>query len=247
MGERFHPYRRLITDRFFGEFPRQSPGRRALDLGCGTGAMALRLAAAGFETLGVDHSPEMLAIARADADARGLEDGLELRIGDVTALDVEDDSVDLVTCQGVLHHLAATAPAVAEMARVLRPGGLFYIAEPTVGSSLAIRLWDRYAAGRLTAHDHHRDARGGGTAPTPEHDEGLIDAAALSAELDGEGLEHDLHFFPYLDGLHRIRPAPLQSLIFHASSRPWRNRSGTLGVFFGRRPAWPSAPAGYRR
>ncbi|GIF68354.1 hypothetical protein Ais01nite_63890 [Asanoa ishikariensis] len=93
------------------------PTGRALDAACGTGRHAAFLAAGGHTVLGVDSSPDMLAYARRNApEAEFVE-------GDLRDLPVPDASVDLVTCALALTHLPALAPAFAEFARVLRPGG----------------------------------------------------------------------------------------------------------------------------
>jgi SAM-dependent methyltransferase len=89
----------------------------ALDAGCGTGRHAAYLALLGHEVIGVDTSPEMLALARETVpDAEFYE-------ADLHDLPVDDDSVDLVVCAIVLSHVPDLAPALAEFVRVLRPDG----------------------------------------------------------------------------------------------------------------------------
>lgn len=100
-----------------------SPGR-ALDAGCGTGRHAAHLAALGHEVVGVDASEPMLAVAR-----RKLPDA-DLRVGDLTALPLEDASVDGAVCALALSHLSALGSAVAELGRVLRPGGRLIVSNP---------------------------------------------------------------------------------------------------------------------
>ncbi|MGX9882777.1 methyltransferase domain-containing protein [Streptomyces sp. NPDC002276] len=99
-------------------------GERALDIGSGTGSTTRELAAAvgdGGSALGVEPNPGLRTIAQeraaeADNPARFTD-------GDALSLPVPDASVDLVWCERVLQHLAEPDKAVAEMARVLRPGG----------------------------------------------------------------------------------------------------------------------------
>lgn len=105
------------------------PPRRALDLACGTGAAALALAAAGAEVVGVDRSPQMLAIARAKARDRGLTvsfvqaDLRELR----SALSPQPLGFDLIVClYDSLNYLTGDNDLVRVLAaagRLLRPGG----------------------------------------------------------------------------------------------------------------------------
>ncbi|MFE9597918.1 methyltransferase domain-containing protein [Streptomyces hokutonensis] len=99
-------------------------GERALDIGSGTGSTTRELAAAVGSTgsaLGVEPNPGLRAIAQE----RAAEAGNPARFtdGDALSLPVPDASVDVVWCERVLQHLAEPDKAVAEMARVLRPGG----------------------------------------------------------------------------------------------------------------------------
>lgn len=99
----------------------------ALDAACGTGRHAARLVAKGHRTLGVDRSGAMLARARSKVPEA------EFRRGELGALPVDSASVDVAICALALTHLADPAPAIAELARVVRPGGRVVItdAHPT--------------------------------------------------------------------------------------------------------------------
>lgn len=90
---------------------------RALDAACGTGRWTARLEARGHEVTGVDSSTEMLALASERSPAA------DLREGRLEALPVEDDDFDLAVCALALTHLPELGPAIAELARVVRPGG----------------------------------------------------------------------------------------------------------------------------
>ena len=109
---------------------RRAPGARALDIGCGTGAMSFRLASHGFDVIGLDHSPDMLAIAQEKASSSGMNGVVRFVLGDAEELPFPDAGFDVVTCEGVLHHLVELTPCVDEIARTMAPGGLVYIAEP---------------------------------------------------------------------------------------------------------------------
>jgi SAM-dependent methyltransferase len=98
--------------------------QRVLDVGCGPGDAVLALTddlAAGGEVVGVDASKEMLAVARSRARAVGCRVRFEL--GDALALDEPDESFDVVRSERTLQWLRDPGAAVAEMARVVRPGG----------------------------------------------------------------------------------------------------------------------------
>jgi ubiquinone/menaquinone biosynthesis C-methylase UbiE len=98
------------------------PIRSLLDLGTGTGRM-LELFGADIERgLGLDLSLDMLALARARLDRAGLRH-CSVRYGDIYDLALPRDSFDVVIIHQVLHFLDDSARAIAEAARVLRPGG----------------------------------------------------------------------------------------------------------------------------
>jgi ubiquinone/menaquinone biosynthesis C-methylase UbiE len=96
----------------------------ALDAGCGTGALAFALAPHVAEVVGVDTRADYLDAARANAteNARFVE-------GDVMELPFGYAEFDLVCCHRVLHHVRRPELAVAELARVARPGGKVFIAD----------------------------------------------------------------------------------------------------------------------
>jgi ArsR family transcriptional regulator len=100
-----------------------------LDIGTGTGRL-LELAAPRAErALGVDMSRDMLALARARLAERGLADRATVRQADMYRLPFADASFDAVAMQMVLHYAEEPAAALAEAARVLRPGGTLLIAD----------------------------------------------------------------------------------------------------------------------
>jgi len=96
------------------------------DLGCGTGATLAALAPFVSRVVGVDGSEEMLAAARQRvAD----ETNVDLHAGALEALPLESGSLDAATMMLVLHHLPSPAEALAEAARVLKPGGRLLIVD----------------------------------------------------------------------------------------------------------------------
>jgi len=98
------------------------PGERVLDLATGTGITAIAARERGAQVTGVDLTPELLAVAKKNAEREGFGD-VDFREGDAEALPFADGSFDVVlsTCG---HMFAADQPAVAgELARVTRPGG----------------------------------------------------------------------------------------------------------------------------
>ncbi|MBU8538290.1 ArsR/SmtB family transcription factor [Falsiroseomonas tokyonensis] len=106
------------------------PGQidRLLDIGSGTGRLLEVLAARCGSALGVDASREMLALARARLSERGLNH-CAVRQADMYRLPLPDAGFDAVTLQMVLHYAEDPAAALAEAARVLKPGGSLLVVD----------------------------------------------------------------------------------------------------------------------
>jgi ubiquinone/menaquinone biosynthesis C-methylase UbiE len=103
-----------------------SAGERVLDVGCGSGAVTRDIARRVGEhglAVGLDPSPELLALARRLAEGAGLDDRTEFREGNALRLPFPDGSFDVVVCATVLSHVPEGEAAIPELARVLRPGG----------------------------------------------------------------------------------------------------------------------------
>lgn len=98
-------------------------GKAVLDLGCGGGFMAEALAKRGATVIGVDPAEAAVDAARAHAGGEGL--AIDYRVGSGEAIPVVDRGVDCVVCVDVLEHVADVDRVLDEIARVLRPGGLF--------------------------------------------------------------------------------------------------------------------------
>ncbi len=103
-------------------------GLRVADIGTGTGILAQELAQLGIEVIAVDHSQRMLEAAQQKLEAAGAA-GVESRTGDAGALPLADGEVDAAFAHMVLHYLPSPADAVAEMARIVRPGGRVIIVD----------------------------------------------------------------------------------------------------------------------
>lgn len=122
---------RSFRDRIL-RFAELVPGQSVLDVGCGTGSLAIaakRQVGPKGAVCGVDASPEMLARARAKSRKAGLE--IDFRQAPAQALPFPDAQFDVVLNTLMLHHLprASREQCVAEMKRVLRPGGRLVIVE----------------------------------------------------------------------------------------------------------------------
>jgi SAM-dependent methyltransferase len=120
--------------RLFGSFYRgvasdvaaTAPPRAAvLEVGCGPGHLSIDLARHGLTVTGLDLDPAMIERARSNAegDAPTMGPGPTFVLGDVAALPFEDASFDLVVSTLSMHHWSEPTAGLAEIARVLRPGG----------------------------------------------------------------------------------------------------------------------------
>lgn len=103
-----------------------SPGRRVMEVGCGTGLFTAVFAASGASLLATDVSDALLERARS----RGLPANVELKVARFEDLTITE-TFDAVIGSSVLHHLDLNA-ALGQIARLLRPGGLITFAEPNM-------------------------------------------------------------------------------------------------------------------
>lgn len=126
---------------------RPRPGERLLDVGCGTGAFLALLgrSGSGAGAVGVDPSTAMLTHAVRSRR------GYRLAAGGAEALPFKASTFDAVVSTSALHFVPAPHAALAEMARVVRPGGRVVITD-WCADYLSIRLLDRWLALRDPAH-----------------------------------------------------------------------------------------------
>ena len=106
--------------------PHLEPGMRLIDLGCGPGTISVGLAAAVAPGAlhGIDMEPSQIEMASAAAKAGGHGKAV-FQVGDATDLPFEDASFDVAHCHALLNHAPDTQAVLAEVKRVLKPGGLF--------------------------------------------------------------------------------------------------------------------------
>lgn len=153
-----------------------APPADVVDLGCGTGTLSVLLAGAGHRVVGVDLSIEMVARARAKADAAGV--AASFHHGDAAAPPVPPRSADVVLVRHLLWTLPDPPQALADWSRLLRPGGVLVLIEGR---------WS--AAGGSDGGDHEAELRR--TLPWF----GGVDAETLSAAVrpwTADVVVHDL-------------------------------------------------------
>ncbi|MGD9571428.1 MAG: methyltransferase domain-containing protein [Thermoleophilia bacterium] len=199
-----------------GEWKRRSfdlldprPGAVLLDLGCGTGEDVLALAdrvAPGGRALGIDRSATMIVEARRRAGGRSDVGFLQ---GDALDLPLPDADVDGARAERVLLHVEDPADVIAEMMRVLRPGGRIVVAEPDwstlvvdaplpeAGRAIAVAAAGRFRS-PFVGHTLRRLLRAAGAADVtvaartllihdPDAAEGLFQFADAAARAVAEG------------------------------------------------------------
>jgi ubiquinone/menaquinone biosynthesis C-methylase UbiE len=103
-------------------------GSRVLDVACGPGFLTMAFAARCWHAVGVDATEPFLAMARAEAEHRGLRN-VEFRAGNAEQLPFGDGSFDLVSCRAAFHHFARPVHVLAEMTRVAAARGRLLIAD----------------------------------------------------------------------------------------------------------------------
>ena len=126
-----------------------SGDERVLDVGTGTGAVALALAPLVREVVGLDQSEERLAVAREDAP-----DNVTFVAGEASRIPFEIGTFDLVTCVRTLHHVRRPEVVIAELVRVTRLGGRMLVVDQLapVEPLEALEL-DRFERARDPSHN----------------------------------------------------------------------------------------------
>lgn len=195
-------------------------GGRWLDVGCGTGALAEAiLAHAGpAEVVGIDASEGFVAHARERLpDAR-----LRFEVGDAQALPFAAGRFDAAVSGLVLNFLPDPPAALAEMARVVRPGGTVavYVWDYAEGMQLMRYFWDAAAALDPAAHDLDEGRRFPVCRPEPLErlfrDAALRDVAVQAIEVPTEFRDFDDYWAPF-EGAQG--PAPSYAMALAAEAR----------------------------
>ncbi len=146
--------------------------KSVLDLGCAGGFMAEALTGKGARVTGIDPAPQAIDAARRHAEHSGHTIRYDVGVGE--SLPYADEAFDAVVCVDVLEHVSDLFRVLAEIERVLKPGGVFLF--DTINRNLFSKSRD----------DHHRRERSaspaeGNTRP------GAVHQAGGTARLDDEG------------------------------------------------------------
>ncbi|MEM6372913.1 MAG: bifunctional 2-polyprenyl-6-hydroxyphenol methylase/3-demethylubiquinol 3-O-methyltransferase UbiG [Pseudomonadota bacterium] len=111
-------------------------GKSVLDLGCAGGFMAEAIAEMGAQVSGLDPAQDAIEAASRHAETSGLDIRYDVGVGE--EMPYADDTFDIVVCVDVLEHVSDLGRVLAEVARVLRPGGLFLY--DTINRNLVARF-----------------------------------------------------------------------------------------------------------
>jgi SAM-dependent methyltransferase len=129
--------------------PMLPPGGTAVEVGAGSGRLLIRLGLERpYKLVAVDYAPYAIRAVRENLKRAGLEG--EAIMADAKALPLDDASVDIVLSGGLLEHFREPLPILREMARVLRPGGLFYA--DIVPRKVSLYRWAERE--RMEHHEH---------------------------------------------------------------------------------------------
>lgn len=146
-------------------------GQRWCDVACGPGILARALAPRVAEVVGVDLTPAMVDTARAEARREAVANVRFLQ-GDATALPFADGAFDGAMTRFSLHHIPAPGRVVAEMARVVRPGGTVAVVDHLTSANGAAAAWHQEIE-RLRDPSHWANL-------APDALRGIGDAAGLT-------------------------------------------------------------------
>jgi demethylmenaquinone methyltransferase / 2-methoxy-6-polyprenyl-1,4-benzoquinol methylase len=138
------------------------PDGSVLDVATGTGAVAIELVRQkGCRVVGIDQSPEMLAGAQARVEAAGLSDRITLVEGGAEQLPFPDGAFDALTFTYLLRYVEDPGATLAELARVVRPGGIVAALEFGLPRGVWRPLWELYVrvglpvSGAVISHGWH--------------------------------------------------------------------------------------------
>jgi ubiquinone/menaquinone biosynthesis C-methylase UbiE len=174
------------------ELVNPQPDWVALDVATGAGHTALTFAPHVARVVATDLTAEMLHKTAELAAQRGLTN-VETKPADAEALPFDDASFDLVTCRIAMHHFPNPRQALAEFARVLKPGGV-------LGFTDNITVPDRQAAGYYNAYEKLRDPSHNWVYPLVRL-QAMFEDAGLKVEATRE-LGKELEFHEWTDRQH---------------------------------------------
>jgi 2-polyprenyl-3-methyl-5-hydroxy-6-metoxy-1,4-benzoquinol methylase len=120
------PIKRSRADSFVRNLPKPAEGATLLDVGCANGAFLLRMRDLGWQVQGIEIDP--------DAAVKATQLGLDVKVGQLEEAKFPDKSFDAITLSHVVEHLYDPVATLKECKRILKPGGILWIATPNLRS-----------------------------------------------------------------------------------------------------------------
>jgi 2-polyprenyl-6-hydroxyphenyl methylase/3-demethylubiquinone-9 3-methyltransferase len=140
-----NPWRVGYSSKIIKQLGIDPNGKAALEVGCGGGILTEEIRKMGFVTTGIDPSEESLRTAAGHANANGLDIRYDKGTGE--HLPYADSSFDCVFCCDVLEHVQDLPKVIAEISRVLKPGGVFFydtLNRTFISKLVAIKIWQEW-------------------------------------------------------------------------------------------------------
>ena len=234
--------------------PHLKPGLRVLDFGCGPGTISMGLAKAVHpgELQGIDMEASQIEMARAAATAGG-HDNASFRTADATALPFDDDAFDVAHCHAVLMHVPDTQAVLAEVKRVLKPGGIVSCRE-MIGDATFFAPDVGDLSGAMATFLKLLEANRGHPQMGKELKGAMLEAGFTGIEADASfesfSATEDVHFFHGFAAGWFFSPDVVEVITKHGLASPeqidawrraldgWRDNSGAFAAI-----AWGEALA----
>lgn len=241
VGKQYRIYSRYSPIKWIRNLKRLEVKGPVLDIGCGTGSISLPVASSGFRVVAIDHSLEMINIARQKADLTGVNSKINFVVADADALPFRHDTFGALLAAGVLHHLERIEPTISEIARVLRHGQPVFITEPCC-ETVKLSKWINNMMTilvNLVRHLRYRSVVQKHEVPTvdvveSEHSEGPISGKELLTLARKHGIRTtEMHYLIHFNYIHRLLPDSFRTLLTLLVSFPFRRRGGDILFFYG--------------
>jgi SAM-dependent methyltransferase len=176
------------------------PGDTVLDLGSGGGIDVLLSAGRvgpGGKAYGLDMTDDMLALARENQRRAGVQN-VEFLKGEIEAIPLPDNSVDVIISNCVINLSADKPRAIAEAFRVLKPGGRFAVSDVVIRGEIpgevrrSMELWIGCVAGALTDHQYQTELQNAGFEDTDIEPTRIYQFDDAKAFLSRSGLDSEV-------------------------------------------------------
>jgi len=228
--------RRRVAKEFLFRVLGPLAGKNVLDVGCGDGLFSVQLAKVGASVVGMDISPEAIAVSRRRAEIDGVGDKTTFVCGPIEAATVSGAQFDVVVGIAILHHVIADLEdLVPRLVSFAKPGGQVAFIEP-VNRFEPLRRFRRLIP---IAGDYTPDERPLEQAELAIVQRHVPDLIIRSYNLLGRLVPFVLRgeFYEHATGPKRLMVESIWLTDYAALSLPFIDRLGGTAVLFGHRPA----------